>query len=120
MRTLSEIIDAVKSNQPSTHEECIYALCALDSLATFDKMDLMKMGSDEQDGKPRLWAWMRYEESFNRWKLALAKSPREWLGDNNDPLNPAYQKRRRVANRILDAALDGTLQAKLDAAKERK
>jgi hypothetical protein len=109
MRTLSQIIDAAKSGHPATEEELRYALCALDSLATFDKMDLMKIGSREQEGRKVLGAWMYYEESFNRWKRALAVDPKTWLGPNNDPANPEYQRRRVVANKILDAAIAGKL-----------
>lgn len=108
MRTLSQIIDAAKGAQPATEEELRYALCAMDSLATFDGMDLMHLGSREKEGKP-LGAWMYYEESFNRRKRALAKSPKDWLGFGYDPLNPEYQQRRGTANRIFDAALSGKL-----------
>lgn len=109
MRTLSEIIEAAKSNEVVANEECIYAICAMSGLSTFDTMDLMKMAQDEKEGKPNLRAWHRYEESFRRRKMALGKSPKEWLGLSHDPANPEYQKRRGLANRVFDAALDGSL-----------
>jgi hypothetical protein len=118
MRTLREIVSAAKGNEPVEVEELLYAVCALSSLSTFDQMDLRRMASDEKDGKPCLRAWSRFKESFRRWKLALDKSPKEWLGPGNDPASPEYQRRRALANRILEAAIDGTLRKKLGLAGE--
>ena len=104
MRTLSEIISAAKSNEPVDVEELRYALCALEGLASFDSMELRRLAEEK---KPSTWS--RYELSFHRWKAALSKSPKEWLGSQYDPANPEYQKRRIAANKLMNAALAGKL-----------
>jgi hypothetical protein len=40
---------------------------------------------------------------------ALNKSPKEYLGWNNDPENPEYQKFHAMGSRLVDKALRGEL-----------
>jgi hypothetical protein len=47
MRTLSQIIEAVKGNAPVDYTELRYALCAMEALSTLDKMDLRSLGAKE-------------------------------------------------------------------------
>lgn len=54
VRTLSEIIQAAKAAQRLSSDEAMYAICALDSLTTFDSMQFERIGGEE------------YEESFNQ------------------------------------------------------
>jgi hypothetical protein len=88
MKRLKDIIDEVKSGGIPSVDELRYAVCALDALSTFDASDLRKN---------RGW-----EESFNRWKRTLAVDPKQWVGWENDPDNPEYQKRRAAAMAFLD------------------
>jgi hypothetical protein len=60
----------------------------------------------ERDGGKYLGAWTRHEDSLNRWKEALRKDPREWLGPDNDPDGPAYQARLNEVNRMMATELD--------------
>lgn len=104
MRTLSDIVEAVKANERPDYEELRYALLAYQALATFDGMALMRLAEAERrKAVPRLTrsAVWQHEEQFRRFKLALAKSPKEWVGWNNDPENPEYQQRRAAAMRIF-------------------
>ena len=106
MRTLFEIIEAAKSNEVTTHDECLYALLAVEALSIFDSSSFQRLA--EKDTKKHfLGATYRWKESWNRWKRAGEKSPKEWLGNNNDPTNPEYQQRRKVAKRLLDKIIDG-------------
>lgn len=104
MRTLLEIIDAVKSNQGATEEEMFYAIVAMDALNTFDSMSLRKLANEPNRFRTPQSEW---EESFNRWKRALNKSPKEYVGWENDPKNPDVQKRRATAFKIVDKVMAG-------------
>jgi hypothetical protein len=107
MRSLSEIIDAAKSNSSASEEELRYALVALEGLSVFDRTFLIRFAGD--DPPSSLCCKMEATESFRRFKTALAKDPKEWLGPNNDPANPEYQRRRSIALKIFDKALAGEL-----------
>lgn len=103
MRSLIEIVEAAKVGEPTTHEECLYALLAYSGLAHFDSHALRQLASERS---PFRTPHGEAEESFRRWKTALAKSPREWLGPSNDPANEECRQRVRVARRVFDVVLD--------------
>lgn len=100
MRTLFEIIDAAKVGEPTTHEECLYALLAYSGLAHFDESALRRLATTP--ASRFITAEFESDESFRRWKTALGKSPKEWLGPNNDPANPECVKRVRLARKLVD------------------
>lgn len=104
MRTLGDIIDAAKIGEPTTHEECLYALLAYSGLAHFDSSSLRKLAYEPNKFRtPEREA----EESFRRWKTALEKSPKDWLGPNNDPANQACRDRVTLARKIFDQVASG-------------
>lgn len=98
MRRLIDIINAAKTGEKATIDELRYSVCALESLSTFDSTAMRRMSEKPSE----LYANLQNEESFNRWKRALAKSPKEWLGWDNDPFNPAFVERRKAAIRFAD------------------
>ena len=106
MRTLFEIIEGAKDGAMPTHEECYWAMLALSALKHFDGMDLMAIYEAAEEGKSSLMlrAKSGYTESWNRFKRALDKSPQEWVGPNNDPANPEYQKMRALAFKVAEKA----------------
>lgn len=100
MRTLSEIIDAAKDGEPTTHDECLYALLAYSALHYFAASQMRKV---HEHPNSRIYTPERMvEEEFTRFKAALNKAPKEWLGWNNDPKNPEYQRFRRMGKRLID------------------
>jgi hypothetical protein len=105
MRTLYEIIEAAKSGNKPTHDECYWAMLALSALSFFDKRDLREIAHGKVN-KIMTPEW-RANESWNRWKRALDKSPKEWVGPNNDPANPDYQKMRKAGLALLDKVMKG-------------
>lgn len=108
VRTLFEIIDEAKGGGRPEYDELRYALVALDALHNFDTRELMRLGAMYRDGKKfciTLDPWRSYEESFKRIKAALGKSPKEWLGPNNDPDSPLVQKRRAAALKLFDRVM---------------
>lgn len=99
MRTLFEIIEAAKIGEPTTHEECLYALLAYSGLSHFDQSALRALGFQPSHFRtPQHEA----EESFRRWKIALDKSPKDWLGPNNDPANEECRRRVALARKLFD------------------
>lgn len=77
MRTLGEIIEAAKSGERPDYDELRLAVCAMDALMTFDRV-----------------------------KRAMAKTPREYLGENYDPDSPAVQERRLASIALMDKFID--------------
>ena len=108
MRKLSEIVEAVQGNEQVTEEELRYALCAVNALAGFDTRALRKLYSAEVEGKrPFLVnsAVYQADESHKRWKAALAMPPKEFVGWNDDPVNPDYQERRRASAALFEKVI---------------
>lgn len=98
-----EITEAAKDGQMPTHEECYWAMLALDALHCFEHMDLMRLAAEPPNlfNNPK----RRYEEAFKRAKRALSADPKTWMGPDNDPSNPARQQERAMCKRIADGVL---------------
>ena len=73
MRTLDEIVAAVRSNETYTEDELVYAVVAFDVL-----LSQLKLDEDPQ----RLQHWM----------VAAINSPKEYAGPYNDPANPEVEE----------------------------
>lgn len=98
MRKLSEIIESAKSGDMPTHDECYWAMLALDGLGAFDRMALRKLADTKRASSPKL----EWSESFGRIKRALDQDPKVWIGPNNDPSNPEYQRQRKIFKKLAD------------------
>ena len=103
MRTLLEIIELLKDGGEPTREELYYSVLALEALNTFGERDLHKLL--EHPNSKFLTPEYLANESFNRNKNAFHKSPKEWVGWNNDPHNPERQKERAFHKRLLNKLL---------------
>ena len=104
MRTLYEIIDSAKSGDMPTHEECYYAMLVYEFMFTMDHIRLREELLAE-NRPPEMIRKLFAENSFRMYKGALDKSPKEYLGWNDNPANPEYQKRRKIGEKILDKAI---------------
>jgi hypothetical protein len=104
MRTLSEIIESVKTNEKPDYEELRYALIAM----TYLMNDTSRWYRELLMGKmsPLMIEFMKKE---NRYGKALAMSPKEYIGWSNDPENPKYQQEHAVFQKIFDKAMKGEL-----------
>ena len=104
MRTLFEIIEAVKNNETLTEDEMRYSICAMDALMTFDRKSFMTLVEGEEKGKNKFIysPTFQFKERFERIKSALNKSPKEWLGEDYDFKNEEYQKRRKSISKIFN------------------
>ena len=101
MRTLYEIIESTKDGDMTTHEECYWAMLALESMLNIDHRNLREVLLSEKQ-HPEFIRKMKAENSFNMYKGALNKSPKDWLGPNNDPANPEYQRFRSIGKKLID------------------
>lgn len=103
MNSLGNIIDLIKSGHKPDHEELLYAVLAIDSLLFFESRAIKDLAKAKRlNKKPVLLRCPEYQEkeSFERRQRAMNKSPKEYLGCNNDPSNPEYIKRVEQSNEI--------------------
>lgn len=101
MRTLSEIIESAKEGTMPTHEECYWAMLTYESMLNIDHRQLREVLMTEKP-IPESFRKIKAENSFNMYKNALNKPPKDWMGPNNDPSNPEYQKRRQISIKIFN------------------
>ena len=97
--TLYEIIEFVKSNKSVDKEDMIYTILALDGLWFFEMRAIRDLAEAKRGVRPSVLNGdpiHQEKESFRRAKQALNKNPKEWVGWNNDPKNPDYQKDRKM------------------------
>lgn len=108
MRALGEIIEAARSGERPDYDELRYAVCAMDTLMTFDQIAFSRLAEAEMAGKRAILsnsAKFQHEERFNRIKRALGVDPKSYLGESNDPDNPDYQERRKASQRFVGKIL---------------
>lgn len=105
MRTLDEIIESVKLNEKPTYDELRYSLLVMVYVAN----DLSRWYRELLMGtmKPIMMELKRRDESL--YSKALRKPPKDFLGRDNDPANPDYQKFHAWGMKLLDAAINGKL-----------
>lgn len=79
MRTLSEIVDDMIEGKIPSHEECYWALQAYRFMLNMEHRQLREelLRSNRESEEIRK---MRAEISFDMYKSALNKSPKEWCG----------------------------------------
>jgi hypothetical protein len=105
MRTLDEIIESAKDGNMPTHEECYWAMLVYESMLNIDHQQLQEALLPKR--VPEFIRKEKANNSFNMYKNALNKSPKEFMGPNNDPSSAAYQKMRQMGKRILENFLKG-------------
>lgn len=105
MKTLFEIIEDVKLNNPVDEQDLRYALLAESYLCNMKGSLLLAI---YQKDKPRMYD-KRIEINHEAESTALKKPPKEWLGWNNDPENPEYQRFHQMGMKLVDKALKGEL-----------
>lgn len=101
MRTLLEIIEAVKDGEEASYEEILYALLVMDSLRYFDHRALRE-AYKRAEGHLAERLHREFNESFNRTKRALSVSPKTWIGEGHDPKNLEYTRFRKGAFKLLE------------------
>lgn len=113
-KTLFEIIEAVKTNQPVDEQDLRYALLAESYLANMANSLLLRL---YQKDKPPLFD-MLIANNHKANNTSLNKPPKEWLGWDNDPDNPAYQRFHLIGSALVDKVLKGELHTNKPAEAE--
>lgn len=106
MKTLREIIEAVKDGEKPDYEDLLYGLLALSHLHAFDSQDMLKVYKKAQNDDSPFGLKFLAEESFNRSKCAMNVPPKEYVGDSHDPSNPEYQRERQLFGKLIDKILN--------------
>lgn len=106
MRTLYEIIKDVKDNKSPDYEELRYALLVYESMFNMNTITLRSILSSDRE-IPKPIKDLMWENSYKMAHTALNQSPKEYLGWNNDPENPDYQKFRQAGNELIEKILSG-------------
>lgn len=108
MKKLRDIINECMDGYEPEYDDLRYAVCAMQALMTFDRMALMNLVKAEKENKKPILSYsaeFQWKERFDRIKTAYGKSPKEWLGENNDPNNLAVQERRNISKKIVQKIL---------------
>ncbi len=108
MRNLSDIVEDCKLNKEVDYQELKYALLVYVSLMNMASMTIRNIKPDTRE----LILNMKKDNIHKMYHTALNKSPKEYLGWNNDPENPEYQKFHQIGNKLVDKALKGELKPK--------
>lgn len=108
MKNLVEIIEDCKLNKIENMDkkELQYAVIAITSIANMSMSAIMQLYQKDSISK---FNKMQLENIYNAYNVALNKPPKEWLGWNNDPENPEYQKFHALGTRLVNKALEGEL-----------
>jgi hypothetical protein len=105
MRKLADIIEDCKLNKRPEYDELRYAVIALTSLMNMSSGKLMRFYKEDTKPIDKLLI----DNFYNAYHTALNKSPKDWLGWNNDPENPEYQRFHAIGSKLVDKALNGEL-----------
>jgi len=105
MRNMSEIIEDCKLNKAVDNEELIYTVLTLVYLTN---MSISTLRDFYEDGI-NIFKKMRIDNASNAYSAALGKSPKDFVGWNNDPKNPEYQKFHELGNKLFEKASNGEL-----------
>lgn len=104
MRSLFDIVEEVKDNKKPDYEELRYALLVYSFLLSMDHRHLREELLKEE--RPNQFIReLRAKNSFDMYKGALEKSPKEYLGWQDDPENPEYQKFRLLGKSLFNKAI---------------
>lgn len=108
MRTLAEIIEDCKTNGRPDYEELRYSLLVMTCVLNMVNSELTRL---YVEGKMpnELVRKLKIDGICSMYGNALKKPPKEYLGWNNDPENPEYQRFHAMGSKLVDKALKGEL-----------
>ncbi|MDU2063758.1 MAG: hypothetical protein E6713_02870 [Sporomusaceae bacterium] len=107
IRTLYEIIESTKDGNQPNYAECYWAMLAFNTLLNMDHRRLREVLLSEKP-IPEFVRKLQADNSFNAYKGALNKSPKEWLGPQHDPASHEFQRIRKISNGLFEKALKAT------------
>jgi len=98
MRTVGDILEAVKDGEQPSFDEMKYCLLAIEALHFFNLRAIKYLSEDKTLFSPK----KEKEEALNRMERCLNTGAKEYVGWENDPDNPDFQKNRKNMKKLLD------------------
>jgi hypothetical protein len=108
MRTLYDIIEATKKNEKPEYDELRYSLLALTGILNLVNSELTTLYVEGKMPNEFIRK-LKLDGICSMYGKALRKPPKEYLGWNNDPENPDYQRFHEIGLKLVDKALKGEL-----------
>lgn len=104
MRNLGDIIEDCKLGGRPDYDELFYGLLVLNTMYVMTYNGLKRELLEKHRASSALRE-VKAQVSFDMFKNAMNKSPKEFLGWNNDPSNPEYQKVHKAHETVFDSAV---------------
>ena len=109
MRILLDIIEDCKTNGRPDYEELRYSLLVMTGVLNMVDGELTRLYVEGKMPSEFIRKMKLDGGICNMYHNALNKPPKEYLGWNNDPENPDYQKFHAIGSKLVDKALKGEL-----------
>jgi len=109
LRNLSEIIEECKLNGRPDYEELRYSVLVMTGILNMVNHELIKLYVEGKMPNEFIRKMKLDGGTCTMYSTALNKSPKDYLGLNNDPENPEYQKFHALGNKLVEKALKGEL-----------
>lgn len=109
MRNLSDVIEDCKTNGRPDYEELRYSVLVMTGVLNMVNSELIKLYVEGKMPNKFIRKMKLDGGVCTMYRNALNKSPKDYLGWNNDPENPEYQKFHAMGNKLADMALRGEL-----------
>lgn len=104
MRTLGEILDMVQTGQKPEYDELRLTVEVLRNLLMITGLGGISLPPKE-DASGIDWTKIHQEQNIKIFRAACLRSPVDYLGWNNNPDNPEYQKRIKASKRLAEGIL---------------
>lgn len=105
MKTLNEIIEECKTNGRPDYDELRYSVLVMTGILNLVNSELTKLYVKGEMPNEFIRKVKLDGGTCSMYGKALNKSPKEYLGWNHDPENPAYQKFHAMGNKLLDKVI---------------
>jgi len=108
MRNLADIIEDCKTNGRPEYDELRYSLLVMTGVLNMVNSELRKLYVEGEMPKEFIRK-LKLDGICLMYGKALNKQPKEYLGWDNDPENPDYQKFHALGSKLVEKALKGEL-----------
>jgi len=102
MRNLADIIEECKLNGRPDYDELRYSVLVMTGILNLVNSELVRLYVEGEMPRELIRKMKLDGGVCTMYGKALNKSPKEYLGWNNDPENPEYQKFHAMGNKLLD------------------
>ena len=109
MRNLSEIIEQCKMNGNPDYDELKYSVLVMTGILNMANRELTKLYVEGKMPNEFMRKMKLDSGVCTMYRTALNKSPKDYLGWNNDPENPEYQRFHAIGTKLVNKALKNEL-----------